>query len=811
MIEFFVGAGLLAAGHLANKKKESFETQTTSTETETETDLKNVCKKLEPQGFWTLSNKTKENDNPKPNDRLVMNLKENLTSQLSGEQIDVEQFIKSDTGQGETYGTWALPNVSKVTQNTEGFENKLAAHTGRDKYTNFKKTELKPFFKPTKINGGFGNVNGQKIYNEKIKERYIPSEKRRNEKPFESIRVGPALGEKFGSEGKGGFHQFERLVNYKNVDQLRVLSNPKNSYNGRVLRGKSIEKPALKAEYTNFFKRKGKSVKNYYGVAAPAGAPEGMENSRKSRMVSGAKRNESVTGRVGNLTATNQSEAGGSAERASTSERFTGKKNNNLEAFNLGGITQPNLANTFVGSMEDDIETFAGPSAKPGKGIPWSRTRMGDYGKSSIEPTCNERDITQTRTHLNNVVSIVKSIIAPLQDKMKRTRKENIQGNPNKEGYIGVNKPKATVYDPNDVARTTIKETTEENNHEGMISGNKKQTVYDPNDVAKTTVKETTEDNNHEGMLTGPKKLTVYDPDDVAKTTVKETTEDNNHEGMISGIKKQTVYDPKDVARTTIKETTEENFHQGSISTFKRGGHQSNKYEANITNRQDTSNKEYFGALNSKDKKGIVTEHVKNADLNDKILVENYQSGGRGYEKRIGTKGVKITTDKDTVELYPEKYKNVNVRGERIPGRKMYGSITKDKTSNGDLSEMYGYNTRYIEMPDNDLVNDNLRNFFNPIKKPTDDPKDLDVGTQKLVNGVTWVVAQRDGGYRDGKNNPKYWKRDRSVERKEIELNEDQQAAVNLLKSGRKEFDNLEDQIENFNDIATSILRDLKK
>ena len=65
------------------------------------------------------------------------------------------------------------------------------------------------------------------------------------------------------------------------------------------------------------------------------------------------------------------------------------------------------------------------------------------------------------------------------------------------EGYVSVNVPnKQTVYDPNDVARTTVKETTLHETGDQNVTNVKKQTIYDPNDVAKTTIKETT---LHEG------------------------------------------------------------------------------------------------------------------------------------------------------------------------------------------------------------------------------------------------------------------------------------------------------------------------
>ena len=72
------------------------------------------------------------------------------------------------------------------------------------------------------------------------------------------------------------------------------------------------------------------------------------------------------------------------------------------------------------------------------------------------------------------------------------TRKENIEGNPNPEGYMSADMPKKqTVYDPNDIAKPTIKETTIHNSHEGHMRANMplKQTIYDPNDVAEPLLK----------------------------------------------------------------------------------------------------------------------------------------------------------------------------------------------------------------------------------------------------------------------------------------------------------------------------------
>ena len=113
----------------------------------------------------------------------------------------------------------------------------------------------------------------------------------------------------------------------------------------------------------------------------------------------------------------------------------------------------------------------------------------------------------QKRTHVTNLMTLVKSVIAPLQDKLRGTRKDFIKGNPNPEGYMAANLPeKPTVHDPNDVARTTVKETTLEYDHEGHIAGPNKITVHDPNDVARTTVKETTSNMTTKVIFLVPKK-----------------------------------------------------------------------------------------------------------------------------------------------------------------------------------------------------------------------------------------------------------------------------------------------------------------
>jgi hypothetical protein len=159
---------------------------------------------------------------------------------------------------------------------------------------------------------------------------------------------------------------------------------------------------------------------------------------------------------------------------------------------------------------------------------------------------------------------------------------------------------KGPAFDPNDIAKTTIKETNIHNSKTGnMNSGVFKGPAFDPNDITKTTIKETNIHNTRTGNLYVPVKSgVVQDPKDKAKTTIKELDIDNKHFTNVRGPKRNVVYDPNDIARTTIKETNIHNNRQGNLknTTIQNGdGYLTAKYEDKHTNRQFTSDLDYTG------------------------------------------------------------------------------------------------------------------------------------------------------------------------------------------------------------------------
>jgi hypothetical protein len=156
---------------------------------------------------------------------------------------------------------------------------------------------------------------------------------------------------------------------------------------------------------------------------------------------------------------------------------------------------------------------------------------------------------------------------------------------------------KGIVYDPNDVTRTTIKETQIHNNHNGyMNTDGQKGIVYDPNDITRTTIKETQIHNSHNGyMNTDGQKGVVYDPKNVPKKTTKETTIDNSYSGVISSFIKGWVKDPSDGPRITIKETTSKNKRVANVSSNQKNSYIKNKDPLRMTVKETTMAQNILG------------------------------------------------------------------------------------------------------------------------------------------------------------------------------------------------------------------------
>jgi hypothetical protein len=443
---------------------------------------------------------------------------ETYTSLLSGQVINKETFKQKNA---PFFGSHIRQN--QLNSNSNIVDN----HTGTEHFNRTKSTPT-PMFEPTKDI----NYRDNTVKNDEISNRHVPSRFKKNELPFEQVKVGPGMDDEL-TTPSGGFHQDTRdFVMPKTIDDLRPASNPQISYKGRVIPGKSANGKAAAMPHiaknrpdTYYINNSDRYFTSTAGV--------NKQTARSCHIVKDTNRKDSA----------NYTGSAGPAQIIKNPKRALYKKSTKLQAPETGP------RNLFKNGA-----------------------KTGEHTKNTYHLTSNERDITQKRTHTSNITTAVKSLFAPILDVLKTTKKENVQGNLRQAGNFGNSGvAKNVVWDPNDIAKKTIKETNIHDNRTGNVNTNGKGVAWDEDDIAKTTIRETTTDNDHTGNMNTNGKGVAWDEDDIAKTTIRETTTDNDHTGHLNTTEKGVAWDSNDIAKRTIKETNIHDNRTGNMIIHDKG------------------------------------------------------------------------------------------------------------------------------------------------------------------------------------------------------------------------------------------------
>lgn len=105
---------------------------------------------------------------------------------------------------------------------------KIELFSGSDQNPQFKhKSEVGALFKPE--TNKVDSVTGTPVFTDFYQSRYIPSDKRQGEKPFQPVRVTPGLNLGYNQTGNTGFQDLYRALP-RNIDELRPLTRPKVSF-----------------------------------------------------------------------------------------------------------------------------------------------------------------------------------------------------------------------------------------------------------------------------------------------------------------------------------------------------------------------------------------------------------------------------------------------------------------------------------------------------------------------------------------------------------------------------------------------------
>lgn len=290
-----------------------------------------------------------------------------------------------------------------------------------------KKIEQAPLFKPQdNVQWAFGAPNSSDFYQSRVN----PGMKISNVKPFETEYVGPGLNQGYTTQGSGGYNSgMESRDSWlpKTVDELRVTTNPKMEYTLENHQGPSyshvqnvgiIGKVEKYNPDTFFIQTQDRWL-----------TTTGQEKGQMLRPI------EEVH----------------STTRATTTQSYMG----------VAGPAD-RVANYVPGAHEESKRNEL-PMCDVG---PSTASRRGDFMdkentlRSHTNYVNNRSTVRQPDTIRSGFGRAIGAVIAPLMDAFNPTRREEYSSNYRVYGDAGTRVPDSYVMNPNDVAPTTIKETT---------------------------------------------------------------------------------------------------------------------------------------------------------------------------------------------------------------------------------------------------------------------------------------------------------------------------------------------------------------
>lgn len=392
----------------------------------------------------------------------------------------------------------------------------------------FTKREIEPMFKNDRKDMGLpiGAPNKTAEMRNYVESTLNQVVRKDNELPFDQIRTGPGLNKGYTNSPSGGFNQPEKneiLKRYMNVDQTRVATNPKLTYKGRILPAgainteRGVNGEVRKYKPDDFYINK-KGERNLVTTGAYI-----KDRVRPQPIDRHTARTQTTVDYYGAGGGTKDQIAGPAFQREQYDHAMLNVQQ--LGTQQMGPAVAVDTARQDAGNNETDTKN--------------KKKRVGDYGRSGYENKKTERTYTEPRNHGLNITREVKSIIAPLLDIFRRTRKENTIGSARPYGNFGNTAPSAQVYyDPNDKAKTTIREITGQTDYIGAPTNVDQHEIhyFDPTDIAKPTVRETTATTNYVGGANyqaqtgdgGGYKTANY----VMEATNRQTTQNNEYVGV---------------------------------------------------------------------------------------------------------------------------------------------------------------------------------------------------------------------------------------------------------------------------------------
>lgn len=340
---------------------------------------------------------------------------------LSGQKTDAADFTHNNM-QPFFGGTIKQPRTMP-----RGNESRLDNMSGAgSQYV--KKTEKAPLFQPRPDAHW---ANGAPSSTDFVQSRQVAPMSRNNDKPWESVQVGPGLNDGFGNTGVGGFNSgmgSREMWAPKTVDQLRAETNPKCTFAGVTLGGK------------HFAGRRGVEgvvQKNHPDTAYELGPDRYF---------------------------TTQGAEAGPSGRPTQQLPPQARTETTRDFYGVGAAVEGG-AHEVRGTYEDPKrEALASNAEFPGAAVSIgggaANASTADHGREGHTNRTTSRSLTGERSAglVGSAIAAVKSLIVPFQEQLRPTRKEDVVHNPRQNGAAATGVASATARSHVDQPRITRRE-----------------------------------------------------------------------------------------------------------------------------------------------------------------------------------------------------------------------------------------------------------------------------------------------------------------------------------------------------------------